>query len=76
MQSKELENYIEFLLVWSLLRFGMPARVALRKLRCADCAVMPIIESAFTVYPLYLQNNPDSPCHRLCGRKPYPYTRH
>ena len=68
MQSKELENYIEFLLVWSLLRFGMPARVALRKLRCAgcaaqialrglrcaDCAVMLIIESAFTVYPLYL----------------------
>lgn len=54
MQSRELENYIEFLLVWSLLRFGMPARIALRKLRCADCAVMLIIESAFTVYPLYL----------------------
>ena len=33
MQSKELENYIEFLLVWSLLRFGMPARIALRGLR-------------------------------------------
>lgn len=38
MQSKELENYIEFLLVWSLLRFGMPARIALRKLRRAGCA--------------------------------------